>query len=111
MKKKETTFDKLSDVLLDNVEALIKYANNLLAEVINNPVKDNGEKYSLTTRLKMIKDVSNLLYESHELLCNLCGRPSSYTNITMDSNVTYFGLEELANAFNEGRKQYLEKQQ
>ena len=111
MRKKETTFDNLSDVLLDNVEGLIKYANNLLAEVIQKPVKENGEQYSLTTRIKMIKDVSSLLYESHELLCNLCGRPSSYTNITMDTNVKYYGLEELADAFNESKQQYLERKQ
>lgn len=83
-KKRETNFDKLSDVLLDNVEGLIKYANNLLGEVISNPVKENGEKYSLVTRIKMSKDVSSLLKEAHELLCNLCGRPSSYSSYEVD---------------------------
>lgn len=111
MRKKENAFDKLSEVLLDNVEGLIKYANNLLAEVIQNPVKENGEQYSLTTRIRMIKDVSSLLYESHELLCNLCGRPSSYSHIAMDTNVQYYGLEELADAFNESKQEYLERKQ
>lgn len=83
-KKRETNFDSLSGVLLDNVEGLIKYANNLLGEVIKNPVKENGETYSLVTRIKMTKDVSSLLKEAHELLCNLCGRPSTYSSFEFD---------------------------
>ena len=84
VKKRETTFDELSGVLLDNVEGLIKYANNLLGEVIKNPVKESGDKYSLVTRIKMSKDVSALLKEAHELLCNLCGRPSEYSRMELD---------------------------
>lgn len=83
-KKREDTFDGMSDVLLGNIEGLIKYANNLLGEVIERPYKDNGEKYSLVTRIKMTKDVSNLLKEAHELLCNLCGRPSTYSSFEFD---------------------------
>ena len=83
-KKRESTFDGMSDVLLGNIEGLIKYANNLLGEVIERPYKDNGEKYSLVTRIKMTKDVSNLLKEAHELLCNLCGRPSTYSSLELD---------------------------
>ena len=74
----------MSDVLLGNIEGLIKYANNLLGEVIERPYKDNGEKYSLVTRIKMTKDVSNLLKDAHELLCNLCGRPSTYSSFEFD---------------------------
>lgn len=83
-KKRETNFDELSNVLLDNVEGLIKYANNLLGQIIKNPVKENGEEYSLVTKIKMTKDVSSLLKEAHELLCNLCGRPSSYSSYEFD---------------------------
>lgn len=83
-KKKDGKFNELNDILLDNVEGLIKYANNLLGEVIKNPTKDNGEPYSLITRIKMSKDVSSLLKEAHELLCNLCGRPSTYTSFEFD---------------------------
>lgn len=79
-KKKEGKFDELSGVMLTNIEALIKYANNLLNEVIKNPVYGNGEEYSLSSRIQMSKDVTSLLNSSHELLCNLCGRPSSYKN-------------------------------
>ena len=84
VKKRESTFDGMSDVLLGNIEGLIKYANNLLGEVIERPYKDNGEKYSLVTRIKMTKDVSNLLKEAHELLCNLCGRPSTYSSFELE---------------------------
>ena len=83
-RKRETNYDDMSNVLLDNVEGLIKYANNLLGEVIKNPIKENGEPYSLMSRIKMTKDVSGLLKESHELLCNLCGRPSTYSSFEFD---------------------------
>lgn len=80
-KKKDSKFNELSDVMLNNVEGLIKYANNLLKEVIQSPVKADGDKYSLISRIQMSKDVTSLLNSSHELLCNLCGRPSSYKNV------------------------------
>ena len=64
--------------------SLIKYANNLLGQIIKNPKKDNGDEYSLMTKIKMTKDVSALLKEAHELLCNLCGRPSSYSSYEFD---------------------------
>ena len=83
-KKREDNFDEMSNVLLDNVEGLIKYANNLLGQIIKNPKKDNGDEYSLMTKIKMTKDVSALLKEAHELLCNLCGRPSSYSSYEFD---------------------------
>ena len=109
-RKKDGKFNELNDILLDNVEGLIKYANNLLGEVIKNPTKDNGEPYSLITRIKMSKDVSSLLKEAHELLCNLCGRPSTYTSfefdgsLDVDANVTeHKTIEEL----NEENKEYL----
>ena len=86
-RKKDGKFNELNDILLDNVEGLIKYANNLLGEVIKNPTKDNGEPYSLITRIKMSKDVSSLLKEAHELLCNLCGRPSTYTSFEFDGSL------------------------
>lgn len=80
-KKKEGKFSELTDVMLVNVEALIKYANNLLNEVINKPTYGDGDEYSLSSRIQMSKDVTSLLNSSHELLCNLCGRPSSYKNV------------------------------
>lgn len=80
-KKKEGKFNELTDVMLVNVEALIKYGNNLLNEVINKPVYGDGDEYSLSSRIQMSKDVTSLLNSSHELLCNLCGRPSSYKNV------------------------------
>lgn len=87
-KKKDGKFDELSDVLLGNVEGLIKYANNLLKEVIENPVKVDGDEYSLASRIQMSKDVTSLLNSSHELLCNLCGRPSSYKNFEFNGNAS-----------------------
>lgn len=80
-KKKEGKFNELTDVMLVNVEGLIKYANNLLNEVINKPTYGDGDEYSLSSRIQMSKDVTSLLNSSHELLCNLCGRPSSYKNV------------------------------
>ena len=83
-RKREDTFNGLNSILLDNVEGIIKYANNLLGEVIRGATKENGEPYSLITRIKMLKDVNSLLKEAYELLCNLCGRPYEYQS--MDFN-------------------------
>jgi hypothetical protein len=86
--KKDAKFDELSDVMLKNVDGLIKYANNLLTEVIKSPLKNDGEEYSLMSRIQMSRDVTSLLNSSHELLCNLCGRPSSYKNFEFNGGAS-----------------------
>ena len=112
-KKKDGKFDELSDVMLSNVEGLIKYTNNLLKEVIKNPVKSDGDEYSLMSRIQMSKDVTSLLSSSHELLCNLCGRPSSYKNFefngeaSIEHKVPFADLEQII--IESGRKSDEEK--
>ena len=91
VKKKDVKFDELSDIMLSNVEGLIKNANNLLKEVIQNPVKNDGDEYSLSSRIQMSKDVTSLLNSSHVLLCNLCGRPSSYDKLVVDAKAKVKG--------------------
>jgi hypothetical protein len=86
--KRDAKFDELSDVMLKNVDGLIKYANNLLTEVIKSPLKNDGEEYSLMSRIQMSRDVTSLLNSSHELLCNLCGRPSSYKNFEFNGGAS-----------------------
>jgi hypothetical protein len=86
--KKDAKFDELSDVMLKNVDGLIKYANNLLTEVIKNPLKNDGDEYSLASRIQMSRDVTSLLNSCHELLCNLCGRPSSYKNFEFNGGAS-----------------------
>ena len=95
VRKRADKFDEFNGIMLDNTEGLIKYANNLLKEVIQNPVKENGEKYSLASRIKMAKDVSGLLKESNELACNLTGRPHEYKELNVNANVS----EQTVNLF------------
>ena len=87
VRKRSGKFNEFNSILLDNTESLIKYANNLLGEVIENPVKENGEKYSLSSRIKMAKDVSGLLKESNDLACNLTGRPHEYKELNVNADV------------------------
>lgn len=109
-KKKDSKFNELSDVMLDNVEGLIKYANNLLKEVIRNPVKVDGDEYSLGSRIRMSKDVTSLLNSSHELLCNLCGRPSNYDKVIVDAKAKVeqdVKVEKSLDEIKEENKEYL----
>lgn len=87
VRKRADKFDEFNGIMLDNVEGVIKYANNLLGEVIQNPVKENGELYSLSSRIKMANDVTRLLKESNELACNLTGRPHEYKELNVNADV------------------------
>lgn len=99
-RKRADKFDEFNMLLLLNTEGLIQYANNLLGEVIKNPVKENGELYSLSSRIKMANDVARLLKESNELACNLTGRPSVYTEMNVNADVS----EQTVNLFEKIKK-------
>lgn len=82
IKKRDDTFYDMNKALLDIVQGLIKYSNNLLAELINgNAVKKNGDEFSLGTKMKMLSEITSVIRNANELLCNLCGRPSDYTKM------------------------------
>lgn len=74
MKKRDDLFYNLNGTLLDVVEGLIKYANNLLAELIGGAKKQNGEDFSLGTRMKMLNEITMVIERANNLLCDLCGR-------------------------------------
>lgn len=86
-RKRADKFDEFNEIMLDNTDGLIRYANNLLGEVIKNPVKENGERYSLMSRIRMANDVSKLLKESNELACNITGRPHEYKELNVNADV------------------------
>lgn len=88
VRKRADKFDEFNEIMLDNTEGLIRYANNLLGEVIRNPVKENGERYSLMSRIRMANDVSKLLKESNELACNITGRPHEYKELNVNADVS-----------------------
>ena len=99
MQKRDDVFYNMNKALLDIVEGLIKYANNLLAELINgNAVKKNGDDFSLGTKIKMLNEITSIIKNANDLLCQLCGRPSEYAkldiNADVDAKVTDDGLTE-----------------
>lgn len=87
-RKREDKFNELNSIMLDNVDGLIRYANNLLGEVIKNPLKENGERYSLNSRIQMSNAVARLLKESNELVCKLTGRPHEYKELNVNADVS-----------------------
>ena len=99
-RKRADKFNEFNGIMLDNVDGLIRYANNLLGEVIRNPVKENGEQYSLASRIKMANDVAKLLKESNELACNITGRPHEYKELNVNTDVS----EQTVNLFDKIKK-------
>ena len=88
MQKRDDTFYNMNKALLDIVEGLIKYANNLLAELINgNAVKKNGDEFSLGTKIKMLNEITSIIKNANDLLCQLCGRPSDYKKVELDGDI------------------------
>lgn len=76
IKARDAKFYELNEVLLKNVTGIIKYANNLLRDIV---VDESSE--TLNDRIRMSKDVTSLLKDAHVLLCNICGRPSNYNKV------------------------------
>lgn len=80
LQKRKDTFYEYNTVLLDVIKGEIKYCNNLLADLINDTAtKQNGESYSVNTKIKMLKDITDIIRTCHDLLCNLCGMPREIT--------------------------------
>ena len=86
MQKQDATFYNMSNVLIDIIEGLLKYANNLLAEVISG-TKVDGEPLATGTKIRYTKEITDILKNSHDLLCKACGRPSEYTKLAVDANL------------------------
>lgn len=76
LRVRDAKFYELNEVLLDNVTGIIKYANNLLRDIV---IDESSE--TLQDRIRMSKDVTSLLKDAHVLLCNICGRPSNYNKV------------------------------
>lgn len=76
IKYRDSKFYELNEVLLNNVTGLIKYANNLLRDIVA-----SEDSAGLDERIRMSKDVTSLLKDAHVLLCNICGRPSNYNKV------------------------------
>lgn len=85
--KRDDTFYSMNKALLDIIDGLIKYANNLLAELIGGAKKQNGEDFSLGTRMKMLNEITVVIERANNLLCNLCGRPSDYKKVELDGDI------------------------
>lgn len=86
IQKRDDTFYNMNETLLDVVEGIVKYSDQLLEELFNgNATKKDGDEYSLGTKIKMFRDLTVIIKDSNELLCNLCGRPSEYSKMEFDA--------------------------
>ena len=112
IEKQDATFNYMSNVLLDLIEGLLKYSSNLLGELIEGK-KTDGEPLAVGTKIKYTHEITFTLDKAYDLLCRICGRPSTYSKLDIGGTV---GLnmnndkskEELDQEYEDRFKQYLE---
>lgn len=85
LQKRQEKFDELEDVELSMVEAIIKSLNNFIAEFIRNPVKKDGEEYSLVTKIDLYNKILSAFDKADVILRRLTGQPMEYTKIDNNS--------------------------
>lgn len=85
LQKRQEKFDELEDVELTMVEAIIKSLNNFIAEFIKNPVKKDGNEYSLVTKIDMYNKILSAFDKADVILRRLTGQPLEYTKIDNNS--------------------------
>ena len=85
LQKRQEKFDELEDVELVMVEAIIKSLNNFIAEFIRNPVKKDGEEYSLVTKVDLYNKILSAFDKADVILRRLTGQPLEYTKIDNNS--------------------------
>lgn len=85
IQKRQDKFDELEEVELAMLEAIIKSLNNFIAEFIRNPVKKDGDEYSLMSKIDLYNKILSAFDKADVILRRLTGQPLEYTKIDNNS--------------------------
>ena len=85
IQKRQEKFDELEEVELAMLEAIIKSLNNFIAEFIRNPVKKDGDEYSLMSKIDLYNKILSAFDKADVILRRLTGQPLEYTKIDNNS--------------------------
>ena len=83
---------EINQILIVNFEAIIKYCNNLIKEIIDGPKKSNGENYSIMSIIKMLHDVTLILKNANEQLRLCCGLSTTNNDVNLEGLLDVKGL-------------------
>ena len=84
LEKRQNKFDELEDVELKMLEIVIKSLSKFIAEFVRNPVKKDGDEYSLMSKIDLYNKILSAFDKADVILRRLTGQPLEYTRI--DSN-------------------------
>ncbi len=97
----------------DNRTQVDKLINNMISVTQDNVEELKSSDYKTSTKIQLGYSVARTLDLLNKNLRLNHGRPDriseSKNEHVVDAEVTYFGLEDLANAFNKGKKEYLKQ--
>ncbi len=85
LQKRQEKFDELEEVELTMLEAIIKSLNNFIAEFIRNPLKKDGDEYSLMSKIDLYNKILSAFDKADVILRRLTGQPLEYTKIDNNS--------------------------
>ena len=89
-------YHEINQILILNFEAVIKYCNNLIKEIIEGPTKNNGEKYSIMSIIKMLHDVTLILKNANEQLRLCCGLSTTNNDVNFEGIMNMDGFIDIA---------------
>ena len=87
LEKRQKKFDELEDVELKMLEIIIKSLSKFIAEFVRNPVKNDGEEYSLMSKVDLYNKILSAFDKADVILRRLTGQPLEYTKIDSNSVV------------------------
>ena len=85
LEKRQEKFDELEEAELKMLEALIKSLSNFIAEFIKNPVKKDGDEYSMMSKIDLYNKILSAFDKADTILRRLTGQPLEYTKIDNNS--------------------------
>lgn len=79
LEKHKQDFENVTDDLIKSFRDLVDYCKKLIEDIVENPLKNTGEPYSLSTKIKMTYEVSITLKVLNEQI-RLCYGYSTTNN-------------------------------
>ena len=93
LEKDKQDFVKVTDDLIDSFKQLADHCKEIIQELIEGPLKTNGEPYSLSSKIKMIYEVTITLKIINEQIRLCYGYSTTNNDVKINGEITTVEVE------------------
>ena len=87
LEKDRTNFNKTNKQVIENLRDIINHCNKLIHEIMANPLKVNGEPYSLASKIKMLYEITNTLKIANEQTRLCYGYSTTNNDVKLNADI------------------------